>query len=178
MEQESLSRTGRLPTNDRRILAIGIGLVAVISPLYIDSRKNTTEPQLEEQTINFLFPYLPLLFLITLIMSISISHQLARFSSYDNRLLAIGLTLVAILSPLYIDRRKLVDPELEEQSLGISSYLPLLMLFLIIAIAMSCYLDHSFTRFDPYWIHRVGGSSTGILILLLVLAFVLKFKAL
>ncbi|MCD9646217.1 hypothetical protein HAX54_035894 [Datura stramonium] len=93
-------------------------------------------------------------------------------------LLAIGLSLVAILSPLYIDRRKLVDPELEEQSLAISSYLPLLMLFLIIAIAMSCYLDHSFTRFDPYWIYRVGGSSTGILILLLVLAFVLKFKAL
>ncbi|XP_006353859.1 uncharacterized protein [Solanum tuberosum] len=175
MEQESLSRRGRFPTNDKRFLAIGIGLVAVISPLYIDSRKNTTEPQLEEQTI---LPYLPLLFLITLIMSISISHQLARFSSYDHRLLAIGLTLVAILSPLYIDRRKLVDPELEEQSLGISSYLPLLMLFLIIAIAMSCYLDQSFTRFDPYWIHRVGGSSTGILIFLLVLAFVLKFKAL
>ncbi|KAK4338596.1 hypothetical protein RND71_043083 [Anisodus tanguticus] len=177
MEQESLSRRGKFPTNDRRFLAIGIGLLAVISPLYIDSRKNTIEPQLEEQTINFLL-YLPLLFLITLIMSISISHQLARFSTYDHRLLAIGLTLVAIVSPLYIDRRKLVDPELEEQSLGISSYLPLLMLFLIIAIAMSCYLDQSFTRFDPYWIHRVGGSSTGILILLFVLAFVLKFKAL
>ncbi|KAK4353262.1 hypothetical protein RND71_028780 [Anisodus tanguticus] len=177
MEQESLSRRGRFPTNDRRFLAIGIGLLAVISPLYIDSRKNTIEPQLEEQTINFL-PYLPLLFLITLIMSISISHQLGRFSSYDHRLLAIGLTLAAIVSPLYIDRRKLVDPELEEQSLGISSYLPLLMLFLIITIAMSCYLDQSFTRFDPYWIHRAGGSSTGILILLLVLAFVLKFKAL
>ncbi|XP_009782688.1 uncharacterized protein [Nicotiana sylvestris] len=177
MEQESLSRRARFPTYERRFLAVGIGLLAIISPLYIDSRKNTTEPHLEEQTINFL-PYLPLLFLITVIMSISISHQLARFSSYDHRLLAIGLTLVAIVSPLYVDRRKVVDPELEEQSLSISSYLPLLMLFLIIAIAMSCYLDGSFTRFDPYWIHRVGGSSTGILILLLVLAFVLKFKAL
>ncbi|KAM3396527.1 hypothetical protein P3S68_000039 [Capsicum galapagoense] len=175
-QEESLSRRGNFPTTDKRLLAIGIGLVAVISPLYIDSRKKASESQLEEQTINF-FPYLPLLLLITLIMSISISHQLARFSSYDHRLIAIGLTLIAILSPLYIDRRKLVDPELEEQSLGISSYLPLLMLFLIIAIAMSCYLDQSFTRFDPYWIHRVGGSSIGILILLLVLAFVLKFKA-
>ncbi|XP_060208594.1 uncharacterized protein LOC132635989 [Lycium barbarum] len=174
MEQEYLSRRGRFPRNERRFLAIGIGLLAVVSPLYIDSRKNTTE---EEQTINFL-PYLPLLLLITVIMGISISHPLARFSSYDHRLLAIGLTVVAILSPLYIDRRKLVDPELEEQSLGVSSYLPLLMFFIIIAIAMSCYLDQSFSRFDPYWIHRVGGSSTGILILLLVLAFVLKFKAL
>lgn len=178
MEQESLSRRGRFPPNNRRFLAIAIGIVAVISPLYIDSKKNITEPQVEEQTINFLLPNLPLLFLITFIMSMSISHQFAQFSSYDHRLLAIGLTLVAILSPLYIDRNKLVDPELEEQSLGISSYLPLLMLLLIIAIAMSCYFDQSFTRFDPYWIHRVGGSSTGILILLLVLAFVLKFKAL
>ncbi|CAN4076700.1 unnamed protein product [Withania somnifera] len=176
MEQESFSRRGRFLTNDRRFLDIGIGLLAVISPLYADSRKNITEAQLEEQITNFL-PYLPLLFLITLIMSTSISHQLAPFSSYDHRILAIGLTLVAILSPLYIDRRKLVDSDLEEQTLGISSYLPLLMLFLIIAIVISCYLDQSFTRLDPYWIHRVGGSSTGILILLLVLAFVLKFKA-
>ncbi|KAJ8527106.1 hypothetical protein K7X08_029583 [Anisodus acutangulus] len=88
------------------------------------------------------------------------------------------LVLNAFTSTASALLRKLVGPELEEQSLGISSYLPLLMLFLIIAIAMSCYLDQSFTRFDPYWIHRVGGSSTGILILLFVLAFVLKFKAL
>lgn len=103
-----------------------------------------------------------------------------RYSSYDQRVLAICLAMVAVISPLYIDRRKeKIDPdELDEHPINFSSYLPLLLLILIIAIVISrCYSDHGFSRFDPNWIHRVGGSSTGIIILLLILAFVLKCKS-
>jgi hypothetical protein len=32
-------------------------------------------------------------------------------------------------------------------------------------------------RFDPYWIHRVWGSSGGLMLMLLLLGFVLKCKA-
>ncbi|KAK2989439.1 hypothetical protein RJ640_018757 [Escallonia rubra] len=105
------------------------------------------------------------------------SARSLRHSSSYKRLVAIGLTLLAILSPLFIDRRRGIDPELDEQPIEVSSYLPLLLLVLMIAIALSCYLDQSFARFDPYWIFRVGGSSGGIILLLILLGLVLKCKA-
>lgn len=101
----------------------------------------------------------------------------SRSPSYDQRVVAICLALVAVVSPLYIDRIKETEPELDEEPVNISSYLPLLLLILIMAIAVSRYLDRSFITFDPNWIHRVCGSSSGIIILLLILAFVLKFKS-
>lgn len=103
----------------------------------------------------------------------------APASSWE-RLVAIGLALVAVLSPLFIDRRPAIDPEDEANQPMISSlslWLPLLLLGLMTAIAASLYLDRSLTRFDPNWIHRVGGSSGGIIVILIVLALVLKCKA-
>lgn len=101
----------------------------------------------------------------------------SRFSTHDKRLLVIGLAVLAVLSPLYIDRRSIPDPELDEEPVHFSSYLPLLELVLITAIAISGFLEHGFTRLDAYWIHRVGGSSTGIIIVLVILTLVLRFKA-
>ncbi|KAI3454181.1 hypothetical protein Pfo_010844 [Paulownia fortunei] len=100
-----------------------------------------------------------------------------RFSSHDQRLLAIGFAFLAIVSPLYIDRRSLTEPDLDEEPINFSSYLPLLLLILTTTIAISGYLERGFPRFDPYWIHRFGGSSTGIIIVLIYLALVLKCKA-
>lgn len=87
------------------------------------------------------------------------------------------MALLAVISPLYIDRRGASDPELDEVAVSFDSWLPLLLLVLISAIALSLFLDRSLTRFDPYWIHRVGGSSGGILVIILILALVLKCKA-
>ncbi|KAK4388686.1 hypothetical protein Sango_2205600 [Sesamum angolense] len=100
-----------------------------------------------------------------------------RFSSHDKRLLAIGFAILAVLSPLYIDRRSTPEPELEEEPIYFSSYLPFLLLLLVMAIAISGYMERGFTRLDPYWIHRAGGSSTGIIIILIVLTLILKCKA-
>jgi hypothetical protein len=100
-----------------------------------------------------------------------------RVSSYE-RLVAIGLTLLAVISPLYIDRRTVNDLELEEQPIiDLVSWLPLLLLLLILAIILSSYCDRISTRSDPYWIHRVVGSSAGIILILMVLVLVLKCKA-
>ncbi|GAV71101.1 hypothetical protein CFOL_v3_14595 [Cephalotus follicularis] len=100
----------------------------------------------------------------------------SRSSSYD-RLVAIGLILLAVVSPLFVDRRLTREPEIDEQPINLASWLPLLLLVLILAIALSLYLDRCFTKLDPYWIHRVGGSSAGIIVILIVLALVLKCKA-
>ena len=97
--------------------------------------------------------------------------------SSTEKLVLISLTFLAILSPLIIDRREAIEPEPEEEPIDISSLGPVLLVVLIIAVAISCYLDKSLTRFDPYWIYRVGGSSSGIVIVLMVLALVLKCKA-
>lgn len=107
----------------------------------------------------------------------AIHTSTGRSLSYE-RILAIVLGLIAVLSPLYIDRRPTIEPEFDEEPiLYISSHLlPLLLLVLVLAITLLAYLEQSFTRFDAYWIYRVGGSSTGILIILLVLALVLKCK--
>ncbi|CAA2942135.1 uncharacterized protein LOC111379570 [Olea europaea subsp. europaea] len=100
-----------------------------------------------------------------------------RITSHDLKLLVIGFSILAILSPLYIDRRSIFEPEIEEVPIFFSSCLSLLLLGLILGIAFSCFLETGFAGFDPYWIHRVGGSSTGIIIVLVVLGLVLKFKS-
>jgi hypothetical protein len=46
-----------------------------------------------------------------------------------------------------------------------------------VAINVACFVDRRVVRFDPYWIHRVGGSSCGLMATLLLLGFVLKCKA-
>lgn len=99
-----------------------------------------------------------------------------RFSSYE-RLVVIGLGLLAVVSPLYIDRRTVTEPELDEQPINISSYLPLLLWLLIMVITLLCYVEQSFIRLDPSWIYRVGGSSVGIVVILMLLALILKCKA-
>ncbi|KAA0064538.1 uncharacterized protein E5676_scaffold134G001720 [Cucumis melo var. makuwa] len=101
----------------------------------------------------------------------------SRFSSYD-RWLAVGLGLLAVVSPLYIDRRPSIEElEEEESSIHLGFWLPALLIILIFIIAGVLHLEQRCARFDPYWIHRVGGSSCGIFIILLLLAFVLKCKA-
>ncbi|KAK1435600.1 hypothetical protein QVD17_01366 [Tagetes erecta] len=104
----------------------------------------------------------------------------SRRHSSTKRLVAISLGLICVISPLFIDEnpQTMEECELEEQPfLSISTYLVLVLLTLIIVAVFSCYLDHSLTRFDPYWIYRVGGSSGGIIALLVVLSFILKCKA-
>lgn len=99
-----------------------------------------------------------------------------RLSSYE-RPIVIILTILAIISPLYIDRRSADELELDEAGLRFSLLLPLLLIVVIVVIAVSCYLDEDFTRFDPNWIHRVGGSSGGILLILTLLVLVIKCRA-
>ncbi|XP_057799898.1 uncharacterized protein LOC131015511 [Salvia miltiorrhiza] len=99
-----------------------------------------------------------------------------RFSAHDKRALAIGLAILAILSPLYVNHRSISEEELEEEPLHLSSYLPLLQLLLMMAIAISSFMERGFTGLDPYWIHRAGGSSIGIIFILIILTFVLKWK--
>ncbi|GAB2222981.1 hypothetical protein Droror1_Dr00017114 [Drosera rotundifolia] len=100
-----------------------------------------------------------------------------KFSSY-NKPAAIVLTFLAILSPIYIDRRRVpVDPYSEEQPLNFAILQPLFLLVLTTAVALSCYIDHGSTRFDPYWIHRFGGSPSGIFLLLALLVLILRCKA-
>ncbi|XP_068476114.1 uncharacterized protein [Phaseolus vulgaris] len=103
------------------------------------------------------------------------SMRRSRLSSYE-RVAAISLVVLAVASPLYIDRRP--ESELDdEQSINLGFLLPLLLFVLILAIALSAFLDRNFTRFDRHWIHRVGGSSGGIVLILVVLFLVLKCKA-
>ncbi|KAL8222950.1 hypothetical protein R6Q57_020349 [Mikania cordata] len=93
----------------------------------------------------------------------------SRRHSSTERMVAISLGLICVISPLFIDKKTytIEELELEEQPfLSISTYLVLVLLVLIIVAVFSCYLDHSLTRFDPYWIYRVGGSSGGIIALL------------
>ncbi|KAF6174854.1 hypothetical protein GIB67_026342 [Kingdonia uniflora] len=99
--------------------------------------------------------------------------------SSNEKLGAIGLAIIAVFSPLYINQKSYYDPEqeIELQSIEVSSWLlPLLLVVLIVFITISQNMDQSFKRLDPYWIHRMGGSSCGISILLVVLALVLKCK--
>ncbi|MQL73668.1 hypothetical protein Taro_006005 [Colocasia esculenta] len=103
-----------------------------------------------------------------------------RRPSSTEKLVAIGLTLLAIASPLYVDRTPPRPEEEEEESEYGSSaarLLPAALVVLILAtISFASFFDSRYTRFDPYWIHRVGGSSAGIVALLLLLALVLKVQ--
>ncbi|KAK7290958.1 hypothetical protein RIF29_05768 [Crotalaria pallida] len=103
-------------------------------------------------------------------------NRVSRFSSFE-RVAAISLVVLAVASPLYIDRGPDSELEDDEQPINIAVWLPLLLIVLILAIALSAFLDRSFTRFDRNWIHRVGGSSGGIVVILVVLFLVLKCKA-
>lgn len=92
--------------------------------------------------------------------------------------MAIGLAILAVVSPIYIDRRPVTsDSELEEEPVSLVPWLPFLLLVLILAITLSGYLERGFIRSDPHWIHRVGGSSCGIIVILVLLVLVLKCKA-
>ncbi|XP_051151581.1 uncharacterized protein LOC127265688 [Andrographis paniculata] len=113
-------------------------------------------------------------------------------SPHDKRFFAIALAIVAVLSPLYVNNNNnKPGPDAEEDlhpDIGgdhsiyyytcSSSYLPLLLLILIIAIAISGYLERGgLNRLDPYWIHRLVGSSVGIVFVLIILTLVLNCKA-
>ncbi|XP_058783099.1 uncharacterized protein LOC131657752 [Vicia villosa] len=102
----------------------------------------------------------------------------SRFSLYE-KLATIGLVVLAVASPLYMERKPESDSDLEdeEQPINISVWLPLLLLLLILCIALSAYLDQSFAVFDRYWIHRVCGSSGGIFVTITVLILILKWKS-
>lgn len=101
-----------------------------------------------------------------------------RFSIYE-RLATIGLVVLAVASPLYMERKPESDNDLEddEQPINVSVWLPLLLFLLIMCIALSAYLDQSFAVFDRYWIHRVCGSSGGIFLTITVLILILKWKS-
>ena len=168
-------------------MAIVLTILAVVSPLYVN-QKPVSEPELEEQSMDLAswLRLLLVLFILALAFSLYLNRSFtrfdrhwirsSRFSSYE-RLLAIGLIVLGVVSPLYINRGTVSELETDEQPINVASWLPLLLLILILVIALSLFCDRSFTRFDPNWIHRAGGSSVGILLILLVLAFVLKCKA-
>ncbi|PKA52339.1 hypothetical protein AXF42_Ash010235 [Apostasia shenzhenica] len=102
--------------------------------------------------------------------------------SATEKLAAIAVAVIAVISPLYIGRRPAGSPDEDEHDgagAGLSLRPPLLLLvvLLIVGISLStCLMDQRLARFDPYWIHRAGGSSWGIFIFLLILGFVLKCK--
>ncbi|XP_071740581.1 uncharacterized protein [Rutidosis leptorrhynchoides] len=103
------------------------------------------------------------------------SRRHGRKHSSSEKLLAISLGIIGVISPLFVDKKpqNFEGFKLEEQHfLSISTYLVIASFVLIIVAAFSCYSDQSLTRFDPYWIYRVGGSSGGIIALLLLLTFV------
>ncbi|KAF8776279.1 hypothetical protein HU200_003685 [Digitaria exilis] len=100
-------------------------------------------------------------------------------SSSTEKLVCVVVAVLAVLSPLYIDRRRPYAEDDEEEEEGVSSalWLPALLVVLILAINVTCFMDRRVVRFDPYWIHRVWGSSGGLLAMLMLLGFVLKCKA-
>ncbi|XP_061349573.1 uncharacterized protein LOC133294833 [Gastrolobium bilobum] len=110
-------------------------------------------------------------------MELGASRKGSKFSSYE-RVAAISMVVLAVASPLYMDRKP--ESELQDddhQPMNFAFWLPLLLFVLILAIALSAFLDRSFTRFDRDWIHRAGGSSGGIVLILIVLFLVLMCKA-
>ena len=149
-------------------MAIVLTSLAVISPLYIN-QKPISEPEFEEKSMD-LASWMRLL-LVLFILAFAFSLYLNRsFTSFDHhwmrssrsssyeRLMAIGLIVLGVVSPLYINRGTVSELEPDEQPINFASWLPMLLLILILAIVLSLYCDRSFTRFDPNWIDRVGGS--------------------
>ncbi|XP_010535752.1 PREDICTED: uncharacterized protein LOC104810956 [Tarenaya hassleriana] len=111
-------------------------------------------------------------------MEAGFSSPMTRRITSSRKFLAISLTVLAVLSPLYIDSLSEEDPEPEEEPLSFMFWLPLLLFLLVLAIVLSLYFDQSLTRFDHYWIHRLCGSFGGLLVILILLAFILKCKSL
>ncbi|KAJ1382282.1 putative transmembrane protein [Sesbania bispinosa] len=109
-------------------------------------------------------------------MEVGACRRGSMFSSYE-RLAAIGFVVLAVASPLYIDRQPECDLEDDEQPINVAVWLPLLLCLLILGIALSASLDQSLTGFDRYWIHRVCGSSGGIVVILTVLFLILQCKS-
>lgn len=101
--------------------------------------------------------------------------------SSTEKLVCVALAALTVLSPLYMDREFEAEEEEEEEGWGLllpsALWLPALLVVLILAINVACFVDRRVVRFDPYWIHRVGGSSCGLMATLLLLGFVLKCKA-
>ncbi|VFQ60771.1 unnamed protein product [Cuscuta campestris] len=185
MEEGRRQMVMRSSSNEHKLLAIALTLVAIISPIYIDRRRRKAstgrQSDPDEETLTG-GPSASFLLLLLIVVSVAAAAATAtrgaiRLASY-RRPGAIALAVVAVLSPLYINREESEEEAGKEGAPFGNGFVQLFVLMgLVVAIALSCYFDRSFTRFDPYWIHRVGGSSTGILILLLVLASVLKLKA-
>lgn len=99
-------------------------------------------------------------------------------SSSTEKLVCVVVAVLAVLSPLYIDRRPEAEIDDEEDGGAASAlWLPGLLVVLILAINLTCFMDRPVVRFDPYWIHRVWGSSCGLMAMLLLLGFVLRCKA-
>ncbi|PPD90209.1 hypothetical protein GOBAR_DD12830 [Gossypium barbadense] len=71
-------------------------------------------------------------------------------SSFE-KWVAIVLTFLAVVSPLYVNQKP-TELELEEQSMDFTSWLCLLFVLLLLAFAFWLYLNQSFTRFDRHWI--------------------------
>ncbi|XP_004498969.1 uncharacterized protein [Cicer arietinum] len=109
-------------------------------------------------------------------MELGANRSGSKISSFE-RVAAISLVVLAVASPLYIDHKSESELEDDEQTISIAFWLPMLLFVLVLVIALSAFLDRSFTRFDRNWIHRVGGSSGGIVLILIILFLVLKFKA-
>ncbi|CAN6465600.1 unnamed protein product [Victoria cruziana] len=94
--------------------------------------------------------------------------------STSRKLMTLAFTVLAMLSPLYVDRKPAI--RLEEEESSPRWLMPFLLMGLILAISFSRFLERGFAKFDPNWIHRIGGSSCGIISLLVMLAMVLKCK--
>jgi len=109
-------------------------------------------------------------------MESEVNRRGSKVSSFE-RVAAISLVVLAVASPLYIDHRSESELEDDEQPISVTLWLPMLLFVLVLVISLSAFLDKSFTRFDRNWIHRVGGSSGGIVFILILLFLVLKCKA-
>jgi hypothetical protein len=98
-------------------------------------------------------------------------------SRSTEKLVCVVVAVLAVLSPLYIDRRPEAERDDEDEDGASALWLPGLLAVLILAINVTCFVDRRVVRFDPYWIHRVWGSSGGLMAMLLLLGFVLRCKA-
>lgn len=102
---------------------------------------------------------------------------------YTKRFTAITLGVLAVASPLFVDKFRYNvtpdDEDDEDEGVILASWLilPMILVSLIIAINFANLFHRSYFRFDPYWIHRVGGSSFGIGLFLFLLAIILNFKS-
>ncbi|CAN8252517.1 unnamed protein product [Cochlearia groenlandica] len=95
----------------------------------------------------------------------------------SRKFLILSLSVLAVLSPLYIDNSSDEELEENEELFGFMFWFSMFLFLLVLAIALSLYCDQSLTRFDPYWIHRLCGSFGGLLVILVLLLFVLKCKS-